>query len=54
MISSICRFQFAGAAHDGFFDVVGGHGNALGGGDGGAQARVTFGSPHCGRLSEFL
>jgi hypothetical protein len=35
-------FEFARAAHDGFLDVVGGHGNSLGGKDGGTQARVAI------------
>ena len=34
-------FQFARAPHDGFLDVVGGHGNSLGGEDGGTQTRVA-------------
>src|SRR4029453_16066468 len=35
-------FQFARAAHDGFLNVVGGHGNSFGCEDGGAQTRVAI------------
>ena len=42
----LAAFQFAGAAHDGALDVVGGHADGFGGGDGGAQARDSYpGSP---------
>ena len=33
-------FQFAGAAHDGLLDVVGGHADGLGGEDGGAETGI--------------
>ena len=36
----LAAFQFAGAAHDGLLDVVGGHADGFGGQDGGAQARI--------------
>ena len=35
-------FQFARATHDGFLDVVGGHGDRFGGKDGGTQTRVAI------------
>ena len=34
-------FQFAGAAHDGLLDVVGGHAGGLGRQNGGAQPRIA-------------
>ena len=36
----LAAFQFAGAAHDGFLDVVGGHADAFGRQDRRAQARI--------------
>jgi hypothetical protein len=36
----LAAFELAGTAHDGTFDIVGGHADGFGGGDCGAQARV--------------